>query len=69
VIESELKQALDDHDADGGTIIVLDVKTGAIRGMVSYPTFDPNRYTDYKPEEYNLNPAIGRLYEPGSTLL
>jgi cell division protein FtsI (penicillin-binding protein 3) len=67
VIESELKAAVDQHDADGGSIIVLDVKTGAIRGMASYPTFDPNRYTDYKPDEYNLNPAIGKLYEPGST--
>jgi cell division protein FtsI (penicillin-binding protein 3) len=67
VIETELKQAVDSHDADGGTIIVLDVRTGAIRGIASYPTFDPNRYTDYKPEEYNLNPAVGNLYEPGST--
>ncbi|MFL5803667.1 MAG: peptidoglycan D,D-transpeptidase FtsI family protein [Roseiflexaceae bacterium] len=67
VVESELKQAIDAHDADGGTVIVLDVRTGAIRGMASYPTFDPNHYTDYKPEEYNLNPAVGKLYEPGST--
>jgi cell division protein FtsI (penicillin-binding protein 3) len=67
VSETELKAAVDKHQADGGTIIVLDVKTGAIRGMASYPTFNPNRYNDYKPEEYNLNPAIARLYEPGST--
>jgi cell division protein FtsI (penicillin-binding protein 3) len=67
VIETELKIAVDQHDADAGEVIVLDVKTGAIRGMASYPTFDPNRYLDYKPEMYNLNPAIGKLYEPGST--
>ncbi|HEX5688692.1 MAG TPA: penicillin-binding protein 2, partial [Roseiflexaceae bacterium] len=67
VIENELKTAVDAHDAAGGSIVVLDVKTGAIRGLASYPTFDPNRYTDYTPEEYNLNPAIGNLYEPGST--
>jgi cell division protein FtsI (penicillin-binding protein 3) len=67
VIETELKSAVDEHDAAGGSIVVLDVKTGAIRGIASYPTFDPNRYTDYKPEEYNLNPVIGSVYEPGST--
>lgn len=67
VIETELKAAVDKHHADGGTAIVLDVKTGAIRGMASYPTFDPNRYNDYAPEVYNRNPAIGSLYEPGST--
>jgi cell division protein FtsI (penicillin-binding protein 3) len=67
VIENELKTAVDEHDAAGGSIIVLDAKTGAIRGIASYPTFDPNRYTDYTPEEYNLNPALANLYEPGST--
>lgn len=67
VIETELKAAVDAHDADGGTIIVMDVHTGAIRGIANYPTFDPNRYIDYDPETYNLNPAIGKVYEPGST--
>ena len=67
VIETELKAAVDKHHADGGSVIVLDVKTGAIRGMASYPTFDPNRYTDYSAELYSRNPAISQLYEPGST--
>jgi cell division protein FtsI (penicillin-binding protein 3) len=66
-IETELKKAIEAHDADSGTIIVLDVKTGAIRGMASFPTFDPNHYNDYSEELYNRNPAISDLYEPGST--
>lgn len=67
VIETELKNAVDKHNADGGSAIVLDVKTGAIRGMVSYPTFDPNRYNDFPAELYSRNAAISKLYEPGST--
>ncbi|HEX9369385.1 MAG TPA: penicillin-binding protein 2, partial [Roseiflexaceae bacterium] len=67
VIETELKASVEKHQASGGTIIVLDPKTGAIRGMASYPTFDPNHYYDYKPEMYNINPAVGGTYEPGST--
>ncbi|HWQ13996.1 MAG TPA: penicillin-binding protein 2 [Roseiflexaceae bacterium] len=67
VIEAELKRAVDEHHADGGTVIVLEPKTGAIRGMASYPAFDPNRYYEYPPETYNINPAIAALYEPGST--
>src|SRR6266545_3651260 len=65
--ETELKKAVDQHHADGGTVIVIEPQTGAIRGIASYPTFDPNRYNDYKPETYNINPAIAGLYEPGST--
>ncbi|WP_129628168.1 peptidoglycan D,D-transpeptidase FtsI family protein [Candidatus Oscillochloris fontis] len=67
VIERELQQAVQQHNADGGTIIVLDPKTGAIRGMASWPTFDPNSYGDYPAEVYGRNPAISNLYEPGST--
>jgi cell division protein FtsI/penicillin-binding protein 2 len=67
VIERELKIAVEEHDADGGSIIVMDPRTGAIRGMASWPLFDPNRYTDYDPEVYGRNPAVSNLYEPGST--
>jgi cell division protein FtsI (penicillin-binding protein 3) len=67
VVETELKASVEKHSASGGTIIVLDSRTGAIRGMASYPTFDPNHYNEYPPEMYNLNPAIGKVYEPGST--
>jgi cell division protein FtsI/penicillin-binding protein 2 len=67
VIENELQQAVEKHDADGGTIIVLDPRSGAIRGMASWPTFDPNRYEEYPMEVFGRNPAISDLYEPGST--
>jgi cell division protein FtsI (penicillin-binding protein 3) len=67
VIERELQVAIEKHNADGGSIIVLDPKTGAIRGMASLPTFDPNRYGDYPAKVYGRNPAISNIYEPGST--
>ncbi len=67
LIERELKQAVEQHNADGGTIIVMNPRTGAILGMASWPIFDPNRYGDYAPEVYGRNPAISNLYEPGST--
>ncbi|WP_129671949.1 penicillin-binding protein 2 [Candidatus Chloroploca sp. Khr17] len=67
VIEHELKEAVERHNADGGSIIVMDPRTGAIRGMASWPPFDPNRYTEYPEEVYARNPAISNLYEPGST--
>jgi cell division protein FtsI (penicillin-binding protein 3) len=55
------------HGASGGTVIVMDVKTGAVRAMASFPDFDPNDYSDVEPEVYNTNPAVGQVYEPGST--
>ena len=62
----KLKEAVERHDADGGTVIIMDPKTGAILAMCSYPDFDPNEYS--KVENINVynNPAIFNQYEPGS---
>lgn len=67
VIEAELKATVEKHNADGGSVVVIDPQTGAIRGMASWPSFDPNNYGNYTPEMYSRNPAISDLYEPGST--
>lgn len=67
VAETELQRAVEEHDADGGSVVILEVRTGAIRGMASLPTFDPNRYGEYPAAVYSRNPAISNLYEPGST--
>lgn len=67
VAEDQLGKAIDLHGASGGSVIVMDVRTGAIRAMASFPDFDPNDYADVEPEVYNNNPAVGQVYEPGST--
>ncbi len=66
-LERELKAAVEKHNADGGSIIVMDPRSGAIRGMASWPPFDPNNYSAYPPEVYGRNAAVSSLYEPGST--
>ncbi|MBI5071875.1 penicillin-binding protein 2 [Candidatus Falkowbacteria bacterium] len=62
----KLKEAVERNDADGGTVIVMDPKTGAIIAMCSYPDFNPNEYA--KVEDINIynNPAVFSQYEPGS---
>jgi len=59
-------------DAGGGAVVVLDVQTGEILAMASYPDFDPANFTkDYdkliedsgKPI---FNRAISGTYPPGS---
>lgn len=67
IAETELRQTVQRHDAAGGAILVVEPSTGAIRGMAIWPTFDPNRYTDFPTAIYERNPAVSALYEPGST--
>jgi cell division protein FtsI/penicillin-binding protein 2 len=64
--ERELKQVVERWQAEGGTIIVMEPATGAIRAMASCPSFNPNQYGQVEDIDIFLNPAIQKVYEPGS---
>ncbi len=69
MVEEELDRALAEFGARGGTVIVMDPRTGAILALASRPAFDPNRYEQYLfagEESLFLSPAYGTQYEPGS---
>ena len=68
-VERELDAAIARHKADGGTIIVMEPKTGAILATASRPTFDLRKFDVNDPHAMELfrNRAITDLYEPGST--
>lgn len=63
-----IEEAIVKNRADSGSIIIMDPKTGAIRAMVNYPTYDPNNFQALKAEEYDrfINSSITNLFEPGS---
>lgn len=63
--EKHLKKGIEQYDALGGVVIVADSNTGGILAMASYPNFDPNQYATTDQELFN-NPAISRIFEPGS---
>jgi cell division protein FtsI (penicillin-binding protein 3) len=67
IARNALKQQMDKYQAKQGTVIVMDVRDGAIAALVSEPTYDPNTY--YETTDFRLfkNWAITDLYEPGST--
>jgi cell division protein FtsI/penicillin-binding protein 2 len=63
--ESELTLAMNQSGATGGSIIVMNPRTGEILAMASQPNFNPNEYVTADPQAMN-NPAISAPYEPGS---
>jgi cell division protein FtsI (penicillin-binding protein 3) len=65
-MESELGAAMTKHSAEGGTGIVLDVRTGEIVALASFPTFNPNAAGKYAPDS-QFNRATMGVYELGST--
>ncbi|MBK8022078.1 MAG: penicillin-binding protein 2 [Chloroflexi bacterium] len=65
IVESELISAIDQYDASGGTIIVMNPRNGDVLAMASFPSFDPNTY-DTADARVLTNPAVGQQFEPGS---
>jgi len=64
-VEKALKEAVEQHQAEKGSVIVMDPKTGKIIAMASYPTFDPNNYNKELMESF-VNMNTSEVYEPGS---
>ncbi len=65
-IEEKLKDGVIQYGADSGTAILMDPNTGAIMAMASYPTYDPNYYTEIIDQSYYKNKAVSDMYEFGS---
>jgi cell division protein FtsI (penicillin-binding protein 3) len=60
VAETSLHRAMQSHDADEGTVVVMEVKTGHIKA-ISNLTKEGDEYTE------KFNHAVGGSFEPGST--
>lgn len=67
IVEDELRRVVEEQQAEGATILVMDPSSGEVLGMATWPVFDPNKYTEYAPEVINRNNALTDVYEPGST--
>jgi cell division protein FtsI/penicillin-binding protein 2 len=67
VVERHLREALAEHGAVSGSIIVMDPHTGAILAMAAEPCYSPNDFYDL-PEGATFNPLVSAVYEPGSVM-
>ena len=69
-VQFEACQQLDDavqkHGADGGSLVIMDPKTGAIIAMCGAPNYDPNNFNQVTDAKVFANAATQVPYEPGS---
>lgn len=63
----ELRNAIVENQAAGGSIVVMDVNNGEILAMVNLPTYNPNAVTGIN-SSARRNRAVTDLVEPGSTM-
>lgn len=63
---SQLDAAVQKHGADGGSVVIMNPKTGAVMAMCGSPDYDPNQYNTVTDAKLFLNPSTQIPYEPGS---
>ncbi|HXZ03602.1 MAG TPA: penicillin-binding protein 2, partial [Ktedonobacteraceae bacterium] len=75
MVSTALANTVKNLQAESGTVVVVNVHTGAVVAMAGVPTFDPNHYGQYATmqgclgsEDVYFNPALYCGYEPGSTM-
>jgi len=65
-VERILEDAVKKYDADNGSIIVLEPKTGKILALANYPTFMSNTYNEVEDVAVFRNSIVSDEYESGS---
>lgn len=66
VVERELRSAIEENNAAGGAVVIMDPQTGEILALANAPTFNPNTY-QRRLDHARRNRAVQDSYEPGST--
>lgn len=63
----ELMSAISEHNAQSGSMVIMDVTNGEILAMVNLPSFNPNTRSNADPS-HRRNRAVTDVVEPGSTM-
>lgn len=67
MVYREIKKAVAENNAESGTAVLVDVRTGEVLAMATAPSYNPNNRVGVK-SELMRNRAITDTFEPGSTV-
>jgi cell division protein FtsI (penicillin-binding protein 3) len=62
-----VRDAVAEHKAKAGSVVVLDVQTGEVLALANYPSYDPGERGRRTGEQLR-NRALTDIFEPGSTM-
>jgi cell division protein FtsI/penicillin-binding protein 2 len=64
ILEKDVKAA----KSEGGSALIMDIKTGAVKAMANFPTYDPSKYFDVADASVFSNAAVSHPIEVGSVM-
>ena len=62
-----VRDAVAEHKAKAGSVVVLDAQTGEVLALANYPSYDPGHRQNLSGEQLR-NRALTDVFEPGSTM-
>jgi cell division protein FtsI (penicillin-binding protein 3) len=63
----ELKAAVEQNKAKGGSLVMLDARTGEVLALVNQPDYNPNNRANVTGRQ-TRNRSVTDIFEPGSTM-
>lgn len=67
-VEKLLKEGLDRAKSDSGSAVVIEAKTGAVKAMANWPSYDPANYAQTADAGVFNNMAVSDALEVGSVM-
>jgi cell division protein FtsI (penicillin-binding protein 3) len=67
-LEDLLKSGLERAKSESGSALIMDPKTGAIKAMANWPTYDPANYSQVEDNKLFANAAVSDPLEVGSVM-
>ena len=67
-VEEILKNGLDKALSGSGSIIIMDPRSGAVKAMANYPSYDPAKFSEIEDPAIFTNPSVSEPLEPGSIM-
>jgi cell division protein FtsI/penicillin-binding protein 2 len=67
-LESILADGVKKSKASGGSALIMDSRTGAIKAMANVPTYDPSKYFEVEDGTLFQNNSVSHPIEVGSTM-
>jgi stage V sporulation protein D (sporulation-specific penicillin-binding protein) len=67
-LEDIIKQQVDDTKASKGSAVIIEAKTGAVKAMANYPTFNPADFYNVTDQSVFSNSVVTDAFEVGSIM-
>ncbi len=67
-VEDALKQQVDATKATSGSAVVIDVRTGGVKAMGTFPTYNPAEFYNVSDPALFSNPVTNEAFEVGSIM-